>query len=183
MATYRPSYRRAFQIPVAIAVLAIFIGLILGQTLGTHQRLVNQQEECRAPQVGVTVTATVPATRAHASFMILTITPHKGVSCTLSGYPGLANAHQGTIPLEHLGPRFGLSAVTITASHKSPDEVLISPATIPYGFKMPDNRGLVILNQHATTVTHTLAITPIFAHKDLTSVRSLATQDLKPTSS
>ena len=49
MATYRPSYRRALTIPVVLAVIFIAVGLILGQTLGSHQRLVNQQNECRAP--------------------------------------------------------------------------------------------------------------------------------------
>ncbi|MGC9155882.1 MAG: hypothetical protein ACP5HZ_09550 [Ferrimicrobium sp.] len=183
MTAYRPPYRRAFTIPVVLAVLFILVGLVLGQTLGSHERLVNQRNECRAQQVSVTETTVVPATSQHASFAILTITPRRGVACTLAGYPTLVTPRLSDIVVTHLGPQFGLTPVTLTATSSAPDRILISPATTPYGLRLPNTDGLVIVDHHAKpTITH-YSMTPIFASKDTTTIRALATTDLKPSHS
>lgn len=178
MATYRPSYRRALTIPVVLAVIFIAVGLILGQTLGSHQRLVNQQNECRAKQVTVSIASVTAATSEHASFEVITIRPHKGISCTLAGYPTLVTHSLSSIVVTHLGPTFGLTAVTLTTTPTAPGELLISPAVTPYGLRLPGTNGLLVVNSSAKPSTTRYKLTPIFASKNTGTVRSLAATDL-----
>ncbi|WP_298211104.1 hypothetical protein [Ferrimicrobium sp.] len=182
MATYRPPYRRAFTVPVALAVVFVLVGLILGQTLGAHERLVNQRDECRADDVSVAVSNVVQANRQHASFAILAITPRKGTVCTLAGYPTLVTPSLSDIVVTHLGPKFGLTPVTLATTTSAPDRVLISPATTPYGLRLPNTNGLIIIDRHAQPSPSEVrySITPIFASKDTTTIRALAATDLKP---
>jgi hypothetical protein len=178
MATYRPSYRRALTIPLVLAVIFIAVGLILGQTLGSHQRLVNQQNECRAKQVTVSTASVKPATTQHASFEVITIRPHKGISCTLTGYPTLVTHSLSSIVVTHLGPRFGLTTVTITATPTTPAELLVSPAVTPYGLRLPGTNGLLVIDPGAKLSTAHYELTPIFASKDIKTIQSLADTDL-----
>lgn len=178
MATYRPSYRRAFTIPVALAVVFIALGLILGQTLGSHQRLVNQRDQCRANQVSVTTTSFKATKARHQSFELVTIRPNKGVSCTLAGYPTLVTHSLSSIVVTHLGPRLGLSAATISATHVSPAELLLAPAITPYGLRLPGTNGLLVIDQSAKPAIQHYEITPVFASKDVKAVQSLAATDL-----
>ncbi len=178
MATYRPSYRRALTIPLVLAVVFIGVGLILGQTLGSHQRLVNQQNECRAQQVTASIPSITAASSQHASFEVITIRPRKGVSCTLTGYPTLVTHSLSSIVVTHLGPKFGLTAVTITITPTAPGELLVSPAVTPYGLRLPATNGLLVIGPNAKPSSTRYKLTPIFASKDTKTVRSLAATDL-----
>ncbi|MEX6430028.1 hypothetical protein [Ferrimicrobium acidiphilum] len=179
MVTYRSRYRRAFAAPVVLGVVFVVLGLFLGQALGSHQRLVNQQQECRASQVGISVRST----QSNTAFSILTIRPHQGVTCTLGGYPTLVGNRANVIPIEHLGPQLGLNSVTVAATHRSPMDFLIAPATLPYAIRLPHARGLVVIDHNATTTPKIIAVTPVFAGKNLETIQSLATTDLAPAKS
>jgi len=158
---YRPSYARAFRVPVAIAVVFLAAGAVLGQVLGSNARH-------RAPASRCT-SAILRARSARMSLghgrsaELITLTPRH--ACEIAGYPTLVDIDGEPVVARTTGNRVGLSPTTITATPSAPLALLIAPTWLPHALRLPGATHVVPLGG-TTSPPAAIARTPIFSATD-----------------
>lgn len=158
---YRPSYARAFRVPVALAVILLGLGVVLGQVLGSSARNRAPAARCRAGQLAARATE---VSLGHArSGELIVLTPRH--TCQLAGYPTMVGVDGASVAARDAGAAAGLTPVTITATPTAPLAVLIAPGWRPEGLRLPDSADVIALGGH-TTPPADLSLTPIFSDPD-----------------
>lgn len=158
---YRPSYARAFRVPVVIAIVFLGLGVVLGQVLGARARAHAPAARCTSTELHALSQRLTLGHRRSAE--LITLTPRR--TCEVAGYPTLLTASGAAVRVRDGGNRVGLTPVTITATSTAPLALLVAPAWTPHELLLPGARHPLIIG--GTTAPPTaLVLTPIFSAPD-----------------
>jgi hypothetical protein len=158
---YRPSYARAFRVPVAIAVVFLGLGVVLGQVLGTRARERAPAARCTTGELRA---SSERVTLGHRRFAeLITLLPRR--SCELAGYVTLLTRNGVPVSAREGGSRAGLTPVTITATPTAPLALLVAPAWVPHALVLPGGVHPLVVGS-STAAPRAPVVTPIFSAPD-----------------